>query len=375
MAADPHQDELALDVVKRLHRALLQRGRYTFAPDIGRYAAVQPATDTAVKGANLAGFGSANLAVFGIGYEKGGDGDRPKVHVYVTSGAVRDLRQYEGDAAGVSVEIHKIGKPIIKPEVAKAANRQGNHYLHHGRIACGSSCAPVGENYSGTLGALVRRALDGRMFILSNNHILSACNHAETGIPIMSPSNMDGRAGLAPIEIGRHSAFIELRSGQPGLVPPCRVDAALAEVVDESRVSSWQGDDELGYDTPAVVAEPQTGMVVKKFGRSTGLTRGILQSLLPVETAFPYASGRFTATVWFRHFWVVQSLDRHFALLGDSGSLVVSEDGQQAVGIFFAVANNGKTGFVVPLSDVFTEFANLPDSSFGGLELVAGHGV
>ncbi len=374
MAADSKQDELALQMVKQLQKELLQQGRYTFAPAIGKYAAVQPAAGIPATGPNLAGFGSADLDIFGIGYEKGGSGDRSKVHIYVTKGSLTDLRRYEGDATGVPIEIHKIGRLIIKPEVAKGANRNGNHYRYGGRVACGSSCAPTGENYSGTFGALVRSS-GGQLFMMSNNHVLSACNHADIGTPIMSPSNMDGRAGLAPTEIGRHTMFIELRSGQPDVVQPCRVDAALAEVVDEARVTSWQGDDVYGYDTPAVVAEPQAGTVVKKFGRSTGLTRGILQALLPIGTAFPYSSGQFTATVWFQHIWVVQLLDKHFALLGDSGSLVVSDDGQQAIGILFAVSNNGKCGFVLPINDIFAEFANLPNSSFGGLELVAGHGV
>src|SRR6185295_14513467 len=97
-------------------------------------------------------------------------------------------------------------------------------------------------------------------------------NHVPVGMPILSPSTIDARAGLrAPGEISRHSEICELRSGEPLLVPPGRDDLAIGRVVDPGRVTSWQGSTGNGYDTPANTTPLQTGQRVKKFGRTTGL--------------------------------------------------------------------------------------------------------
>ena len=56
-----------------------------------------------------------------------------------------------------------------------------------------------------------------------------------------------------------------------------------------------------------------------------------------------------------------------FALPGDSGSLIASEDASSAIGLLFAVNNKGDYGIFVPIQDVLR--------AFGNLELVSGHGV
>ena len=82
----------------------------------------------------------------------------------------------------------------------------------------------------------------------------------------------------------------------------------------------------------------------------------------------PYKSGKFSATVWFTDTWTVRSDDAEpFALPGDSGSLVVSEDGTTAVGLLFAVNNKGQYGIVIPLEQLLVELNNAT--------LVSGHGI
>jgi hypothetical protein len=226
--------------------------------------------------------------------------------------------------------------------------------------------------YAGTIGALVRRKSSSDLFILSNNHVLAAGNHTPVDMPILSPSNIDARANIrAPGEICRHSDICELRSGVPSLVQPVKEDIAIGRVVSPASVSSWQGDDD-GYDTPTKVLAPAAGMPVKKVGRTTGLTRGIVQSLVNSPQPLPYKASRFTAVVWFIDAWIVEALPGQdlgsiFALPGDSGSLVVSEKGDAAVGLVFAASPNGEYGFIVPMNHIATQF--------GGLTLVGGHGV
>ena len=58
-----------------------------------------------------------------------------------------------------------------------------------------------------------------------------------------------------------------------------------------------------------------------------------------------------------------------FALPGDSGSLVVTEDGAHAIGVVFAASQgaSGDYGIIIPIHHVL--------SRFNGLQLVNGHGI
>jgi len=76
----------------------------------------------------------------------------------------------------------------------------------------------------------------------------------------------------------------------------------------------------------------------------------------------------FSATVWFKEMWsIAADPGQHFALAGDSGSLVVTEDGSAAVGLLFAASPSGDVGAIVPMTHIAT--------CFGSITLVSGHGV
>lgn len=233
------------------------------------------------------------------------------------------------------------------------------------RVACGSSCSPAGENTTGTFGALVKK--DNELYCLSNNHVFAGCNHVPVGQPIMSPSSQDASPSTqAPREICRHSEIIELRSGTPALVPLVRADAAIARVPDRKQVSSWQGDQD-GFDTPKNTTQPVSGMAVKKFGRTTGLTYGVVEAMIPTPFPLPYKSSTFAATVYLTDIWTIRvQHGQHFALPGDSGSLVVSEDGKHSIGLLFAASRKGDYGFVAPIDTVLGDL---------NAKLVNKHGV
>jgi hypothetical protein len=133
-------------------------------------------------------------------------------------------------------------------------------------------------------------------------------------------------------------------------------------------ISSWQGDDVDGFDTPGTVAAPRSGMRVKKFGRTTGFTTGTIEAFVPTPWVLPYKSRRFNAEVWFQDTWTIRTDDGSaFALPGDSGSLVVTEDGTSAVGLIFAVNNRGGYAIFCELSRVL--------AAFGNLQLLSNHGI
>jgi hypothetical protein len=98
-------------------------------------------------------------------------------------------------------------------------------------------------------------------------------------------------------------------------------------------------------------------MKVKKIGRTTGLTKGIVEAEL-VPFPMPYKLKHFTATVWFKEVWSIRAdPGTHFALAGASA----------AVGLIFAASPTGDTAAVVPMDHVI--------SCCGGLAMVSGHGV
>ena len=359
----------AEEVAKSLAAVFLERGNYEAlgSPLSDRSVAefASPAATAAVERTYDAEEGFAGLAVQSVAYTAGAE--RERVIIYVTKGSTRALRQLPDRVEGVPVEARLMGKPRASPAPAMATMGNSEFYERNNRIACGSSVAPSREQYAGTLGAFATGG--GRTFALSNNHVFAACNHTAVGMPILSPASADARAGRrAPTSVCVYQDMVELRSGVPALVQPMNFDAAFGEVTNPALISSWQGDAVNGYDTPSAVVSPASGMRVKKFGRTTGFSTGIVEALAPTPWVMPYRWPRFTAEVWFAYTWTVLSDGPDpFALAGDSGSLVVTADGSAAVGQVFAANPKGTYGIMYPIDAVLARFGNL--------DLLHGHGL
>jgi hypothetical protein len=357
--------QVVSETAQRLAARFLEAGNYVFAEPMSARALahVMPAATIEVSESGLEQVGFAGLAIQAVGYEAGARA--PKIHIYVTKG-----RHLERQFENVDVEVHRVGRVTVRPEAASAATHRGNLFQRKGRIACGSSCAPSGEQYAGTLGALLRRSNDRTLYALSNNHVFAAGNHTPVGMPILSPSSIDASpSGRAPGEVCRHAEICELRSGVPTLVPPGREDVAIAQVPNPNVVSSWQGEGAGSFDTPTVVVAPRAGLRVKKIGRTSALTIGSVEALINSPLAVPYKCRHFAATVWLQDVWTVRGdAGGVFALPGDSGSLVVTEDSKSAVGLVFAASvPSGDLGYVIPMDHIKT--------LFGGLTLVGNHGT
>lgn len=347
----------ASDIAKLIALKFLEDGNFVSAGS----PTVQPFEVTT----QLASFGAvdlfSNLAVQAIGFAE--SHGKQSIQIFLNSATASALNRLPQTIGELPVEVHKIGRVQVKPQ--NTTSNMGNVYFRNGRVCCGSSCAPSGRQYSGTLGAMATDST-GTIFAVSNNHIIGDCNHTPLGMPIMSPSSSDGRPGLPPKSVASHERIIELRSGIPFLVAPCTLDVAMARVDVPSEVSSWQGGDP-GFDTPTAVKDPEIGMKVKKFGRTTGLTEGTIASNV-VLTQIPYDSGAFKGKVWFEDIWVVRSANGSaFAAPGDSGALVVTEDEEYAVGLIFGGNSKGDFVNIMPISKVLFEC--------GGLTLLSSHGV
>lgn len=267
---------------------------------------------------------------------------------------------------GISVKY--IGHTVIEqmpPAVPHASPLGGPRFaVVNNRFACGSSITAAPIPSAGTLGALVRLS-DGTLCGLSNNHVTGDCNHTQMDMYVLCPSPIDADPSLPPpTAIGRHHALIPLRSGDPGQVAKQEVDAAIFRIEDPGLVTSWQG--QSAYDTPAATAPLAAMMKVKKIGRTTGLTTGrvIGPVLTPLE--LPYQAQHFRSKVHFTGVWAVQSAGADaFSEPGDSGSLVVTEDGSRAVGLLFG--GSGPVGMIMPIDKVL--------AAFGGASLVSGLNV
>ncbi|MDS0926428.1 Nal1-like putative serine protease [Rhodobacter capsulatus] len=247
--------------------------------------------------------------------------------------------------------------------------QQPQPFTHrNGRYACGSSIFPAHCIGAGTLGLIVRDAA-GRLFGMTNNHVAGACNHAMPGLPILAPGPVDATHDACdPFTIGRHSRLLPINDGIPENINiDDNCDVSLFELSDPARVSSFQGN---AYDTPAISGMPVPGTRVRKYGRTTGLTSGMIvaQAASAIPVSYNVNEYGVRKNVWFNNIFVVAGDNGlPFSRPGDSGSLVVSDDGAGnlvAVGLVFAGNEQRNQSFILPLPDVLQKLA---------VDIVTGH--
>lgn len=207
---------------------------------------------------------------------------------------------------------------------------------------------------AGTLGAAVRDLESGDRLILSNNHVLANINQARLGDPILQPGSFDGgregpdtlavltryepiRFNLEPPScsiasgvasslnaiarlLGSSHRLQAIRSQQEAIN---RIDAAVARPLSADMLL----DEILEIGVLAGTAPAVLGMRVRKSGRTTGLTSGQIRVLeATVDVDYGGRSARFDG----------QILTSPMSEPGDSGSVLVTEDGLLAVGLLFA---------------------------------------
>ncbi len=196
-----------------------------------------------------------------------------------------------------------------------------------------------GRCRTGSLGFFARRNGDGSLGFVSNNHILAAEDAGRDGDLIVFPGKAD-RHLADPTGIAR------LDGNYPRLqVGGARVDCAFALFFDETDVM------QPSFGKPVVA---MSNLAVTKNGRSTGQTHGCVSAFSLDRCRVDYAFG-FTT---FQGQIEIESLDaRPFASGGDSGSLILTEDGHP-VGLLHSVSaaggriNNSGLTFANPIQPV-----------------------
>jgi hypothetical protein len=204
---------------------------------------------------------------------------------------------------------------------------------------------------AGTLGCLVKK--NDQIFILSNNHVLANSNQAEIGDPILQPGPYDGGSypddHIANLEEFVPVQFIGLDSDCPFAIATASflngiatllgshirmkainqqaldnlVDAAIARPLNPSDVS----DEILEIGTIQGSAEAELGMTIKKSGRTTGLTTGVVEQV-DVSVNVQYGEGKIAL-------FTDQLMAGAMSQGGDSGSAVL-DDTNRLVGLLFA---------------------------------------
>ncbi len=225
---------------------------------------------------------------------------------------------------------------------AKDSSTSGN-----AKICCG-----------GTLGSLVSRG--GKQFILSNNHVMADSDGATVGDAIVQPGLIDNNCAVPPT-VAMLSQFLNLESG-----PAPKVDAAIAQVgtgtVDLSgkilqlgganvNNQPTDGPPHAGSGVAATM-----GRAVAKSGRSTGLTCSAIFAT-SVSTSVEYQKGCGTGSTFSVTFTdEVDITNGGFSAEGDSGSLVVTQDTADAVGLLFAGSDQDTVAN--PITDVLNALAD-----------------
>src|SRR6266852_4797884 len=193
---------------------------------------------------------------------------------------------------------------------------------------------------AGTIGARVRDAL-GHVYILSNNHVLANSNGATIGDPEYQPGPFDG--GTAADQIATLADFQTISfSGANNTI-----DAAIALSSTDLLDNAVPADDGYGMPNSTIYGDANgdglfdnrdalLGLNVQKYGRTTRLTHGQITGVNATVTIC-YAVSEFTCTKSTRFVDQLIISPGTFSGGGDSGSLIVTDDGNlNPVALLFA---------------------------------------
>lgn len=249
-----------------------------------------------------------------------------------------------GEHSGDDLDVRAVGR--IRPHRADPAGPDVGVLQSRQRpIYPGLSIGHPGVT-AGTLGGFLR--YDGRLHVLSNNHVLADSGQATVGDKALQPGVADG-GDPDTDAVGALATFVEFASVAPNLM-----DVALAVVAEgiQADTSAYPGGPILG-----VAADPPTDGLVQKVGRTTGLTSGRVTAFEVDGITVDYDVGPFTFD---NQIEIEGTGDGPFSEGGDSGSVIWTTTNRQAFGLLFAGSTMGGSNgrgltYANPLSVVLTQ--------------------
>jgi hypothetical protein len=212
-------------------------------------------------------------------------------------------------------------------------------------VPIGVSVGNNGECAAGTIGCVVEKG--GQKYLLSNNHVLARQNNAAIGEDIVQPGRYDNKPKcaneVATDKVADLSEFVPIVFTTSA---NNRVDAAIA-LYSTTDITCATLPAYYGLPSSTTVAAT-VGLAIKKVGRTTSLTTGTVTAInATVNVGYSVGTARFTGQI------VTTS---RFSRSGDSGSLVVTNDGtNRPVGLLFAGSSGGGT-ILNPIGEVLSAF-------------------
>ncbi len=215
---------------------------------------------------------------------------------------------------------------------------------------------------TGTLGCLARGRTaprDGRLLVLSNNHVLTNSNTAFLNDCIVQPSPGDG--GSCPAhQIAILENYLPVVPG--GTVPnyvDCATGWAWPDRVRKEIVYEFAGAKNYFRiaGTPPDFGNPQEidrGTWMGKSGKTTGLTYGYVNEF-PARTVIEGHWGGVASKALFHDALVVTGPTGPFSQPGDSGAVVFTADGtNRPVGLVMGTSNTTGMSIVCRMDAVMS---------------------
>ncbi|HKQ59309.1 MAG TPA: hypothetical protein VJY35_15710 [Candidatus Eisenbacteria bacterium] len=211
-------------------------------------------------------------------------------------------------------------------------------------VPIGVSAGNAIDCLPGTIGCVVNAG--GRQCLLSANHVFARQNQAQIGEAITQPSLPD--ADPTCTQAPPPTVVARLTDYQPVVYDghtPNRFDAAIAELIDGSSCATLPA----FYGQPS--SQPSPPLLhapILKVGRTTELTRGSIKAIdVKVKITFPAGTALFVGQIL---------TTKQFGAFGDSGSLIVTDDGAyHPVGIVIGGGSNG-TAIASPIGPILERF-------------------
>jgi len=306
-----------------------------------------------LKAAHAELLGRANVVATGVGYKITNNQKTPTLSLICSvAEKVKAADLSPGDR--VPDKFDGVPTDVIATGPIRAFQSRTDRY----RPAPGGVSIGHRDITAGTLGCLVKK--NGQIHILSNNHVLANSNAASPGDAILQPGPHDGGkypddhianlvdfvpisflgsgTGGSGCSIGNSAAsflnFFASAIGSETRLQTVKikasdnlVDAAIARPLNDADVS----EEILEIGTINSTASAEIDMAIKKSGRTTALTSGVIEQIdVTVDVQYgTNQTARFTD----------QLLAGAMSQGGDSGSAVLDED-NRLVGLLFAGSDN-----------------------------------
>jgi len=269
-----------------------------------------------------------------LGVAKGARRHDFRLAVRVQRRALEALPAFRARIERVSrheVDIRYIGQ-VMKSARRPAATAPW-HRSRQRPLLIGASIGHVAVT-AGTLGAFALHRKTQKPVILSNNHVLANEDAARIGDVVIQPGTHDGGRRRTD-RVGTLLDFVPLKNSGANLV-----DAALASV-----------DSGIGIDAATLTGVGQLaglrqdilepGAIVLKVGRTTGATRGVVTAIEVDDLVIGYDRGDLSFD---RQIEIEGAETGPFSDGGDSGSVIVDDDGMGCALLFAGSDQGGSNG-------------------------------